>query len=119
MSLKILEEIKPVRKFSIGKDYELLIISEKKNKLIGRVELEAFIIHVGKGTPKRDILRKTIASHYNKSEDLIIFRKIESSFGIGLSKAEIHIYDNLDRLRLFEPKHILKRHERKKMEGGD
>ncbi|HDD25465.1 MAG TPA: 30S ribosomal protein S24e [Acidilobales archaeon] len=118
MSLKVLEEIKPVKRISMGPDYEILVVRERRNELVKRLEIDTYIAHVGKGTPRRADIRKAIAQNYGKSEELIVVRKIESEFGIGLSKAEIHIYDDIERLKLFEPKHILKRHEEEKKEGG-
>ena len=86
------------------------IIDEKLNKLLGRLEVMVLIDHLTTGTPSRSTIRDFIARLYGVDPQLVIVREILSEFGRGRSKAHIHIYESFERLRLLEPKHILRRH---------
>lgn len=90
---------------------ELRVVSEKYNSIVKRLEVEAVVIHQGSSTPSRKVLVEALASLYSKSPELIVVRKVLSEFGIGASRVYAHIYEDVERLRKFEPEYILKRHE--------
>ncbi|MEM1741438.1 MAG: 30S ribosomal protein S24e [Desulfurococcaceae archaeon] len=87
------------------------IVDEKYNPLIKRREIVLKISHIGKTTPSRGAIRVNIAKHYNVDVNRVIVKKIETEYGISVSKVYIHIYDDLDRLKKFEPEYIVKRNE--------
>jgi small subunit ribosomal protein S24e len=89
---------------------ELRVVSERFNKLIRRLEVEAVVTHQGMSTPSRRELIEVLSKLYSKSPELVIVRKIESEYGVGVSRVYAYIYEDPDRLKSFEPKHILKRH---------
>ncbi len=95
----------------IGDEYQGEVVNEKYNPLIKRLELDIRIAHIGKGTPSRGILRKAIAEAYNVDIEKVYVRKIESEFGWGVTRVEVHIYDSPDRAKLFEPEYVIKRNE--------
>ncbi len=86
------------------------IIEEKYNKLLGRLEVFVLIDHMTTGTPSRTLIRDFIAKLYSVDPQLVIIKEILSEFGRGRSRAHVHVYENFERLRLLEPKHILRRH---------
>ncbi|GEM_PF-375607 len=87
------------------------IVEEKYNPLIKRKEITIKITHIGKSTPSRGLIRIEVAKYYNADIEKTFVRKIETDYGIGVSTAYIHIYDDLERAKKFEPEHIIKRNE--------
>ncbi len=99
-----------------GKTYKLndqvtaTIIDESYNKLLQRAEVMVLFEHITSGTPSRNEVREFIAKLYGVDPQLVIVKQILGEYGRGASKAHIHIYESIDRLKLLEPKHILRRH---------
>ncbi len=92
------------------KDGSLLqVIREKENKVIGRTEVYCVISHMQKGTPSRKDVREALAKLYGRSEELVVIKYIKSEYGMGRSKVRANIYNDLERLKAFEPEHLLKR----------
>lgn len=88
---------------------ELRVISERYNSLIRRLEIEALVSHQGMSAPSRKSLAEALGRAYSRDPQLVVIRKIESDYGVGQSRVYAHIYDSPDRLKSFEPEHILKR----------
>lgn len=109
---------KYVKRIRIDEGVEMYVLEEKYNPLIKRLEITGLIYHIGKGTPARRTVREVIAKTYNKLIDTIYIRKLESEFGIGRTRALIHIYDSVERALAFEPKHIIQRDKGVKKEEG-
>lgn len=93
----------------IDENTNLTIIDESINRLLKRLEVDVHIEHTFSGTPSRTMLRNIVARIYGVSEDLVIVRNVTSEYGIGISKAHIHIYADSGQLKRIEHKHILKR----------
>ncbi len=104
--------IKPLKTTNLPDGSPLHIVKERDNKLIRRLEIEGVVVHIGKGTPSRNDIVKAIAKLYNKPEELIIVKKILSEYGMGMSRIKVHIYEDINRLKSFEPEYIIKRHGR-------
>ena len=109
--------VKYVREIDVDKDVKMYVIEEKYNPLIKRIEITGLIYHIGKGSPARKNIREKVANAYNKPIDVVYIRKLESEFGIGRTRALIHIYDSVERALAFEPKHIIQRDTGKKEKG--
>ena len=109
--------VKYVKEIEIDRDVKMYVIEEKYNPLIKRIEVMGLIYHIGKGTPARKTIREKVANAYNKPIDVVYIRKLESEFGIGRTRALIHIYDSVERALAFEPKHIIQRDTGKKEKG--
>jgi len=105
-------KVKALKTLTLPDGSSLHIVRERINKLIKRIEVEGVVVHIGKGTPTRKDIVKALSELYNKNNELIVVRFILSEYGIGMSKFKAHIYESMDRLRYFEPKHILERHKR-------
>ncbi len=97
------------RVYQLAEGVTAAIVEEKYNKLLGRKEVFLVIDHITSGTPSRQTIREFIAKIYGVDINLVVVKEIKSEYGRGRSKAHIHIYDNFERLKLLEPKHILRR----------
>ncbi len=87
----------------------LNVVSERVNKIVGRIEVFCEVIHMGAGTPSRKDVRQALSKLYGKPENLIVIKYIKGEFGTNKSKVRANIYDSEDRLKLFEPEYLLKR----------
>ncbi|MCX8185098.1 MAG: hypothetical protein RMI56_03440 [Sulfolobales archaeon] len=88
---------------------EMRVVSERYNSLVPRLEVEAIVSHQGSPTPSRKTIAEALSKIYSKNPDLIVVRKVETEYGAGASRIYAHIYEDLGRLRSFEPEYILKR----------
>jgi small subunit ribosomal protein S24e len=101
----------------MGKHVKLLdkydgeVIEEKYNGIIERYEVKIRIMHFGEGTPSRGLLKTGIAKLYNKDPSLVFIRRAETRYGSPETIIEAHIYNSLNRAKLFEPEHLIKRDE--------
>ena len=82
---------------------------ERYNPLVGRRELLLRLYHLLKPTPSRLQVRFAIAKLYGVDVSRVYVRSIKTEYGAGISKAEIHIYDSVERALAFEPEYIIKR----------
>lgn len=87
------------------------IIEDRRNNIIGRRELRIRLEHIGSSTPKRTELRTKLADALGVAAERVIVRSLESTYGVGASLAEVHVYDTPERLKRFEPEYVLKRNE--------
>lgn len=87
------------------------IVEERYNPLIKRREVVLRIAHIGKTTPSRGAVRVGIARHYGVDVARVVVKRVVSERGMGVSRAHVHIYDSVDRLKEFEPEYIIKRDE--------
>ncbi|OYT52238.1 MAG: 30S ribosomal protein S24e [Desulfurococcales archaeon ex4484_204] len=107
-----MEEVRALKEARLPDNSLVQVVKERENKLVGRLEVHVIVNHIGKGAPSRLNLVKALSNLYKKGEDLIVVTKILTEYGIGISKAIVHIYSDLNRLRMFEPEYLLRRHRR-------
>ncbi len=81
-------------------------IEEKKNPLIGRIELTFRVDHFGASSPNRLDIKKKISAIQGSDEKLTIVKKLDTHFGASYSIGKVYIYDNAKELQFFEPFHI-------------
>ncbi len=105
----------PVHKLDSGVIF--LVVSQKDNKVIQRMEVFVRIEHRGKGTPSRQEVIDAVSKLLGTSRDLVVVRKIETEYGKDTSRAWVHVYRDRSVLERFEPKHLLER-SAKKEKGG-
>jgi len=90
---------------------EVSIVSDRYNRLVGRRELRVVLSHGGKGTPSRKDVVEALKNLLNLPENqIILVKKLLTEYGMGRSTAVIHVYDSLERAKMFEPAYLLKRH---------
>jgi len=99
-------------------EFNIKILEERENKLLGRKELKIMVFHDLKGTPTRQDLRKLLAEMYKVPLERIYIWRIKTLYGIGRSVVEAGIYESEERAKAIEPKYVLERHSPKKEEEG-
>ncbi len=104
------KEGKPID-LGLGEGYEAYITREWYNPLIKRKELEITILHVGRSTPSRIQVRMGVAKALNVDVKRVYVRRLHTEYGVGRTRAEVHVYDTVDRALKFEPKHIIERNK--------
>jgi len=116
MSLTNVGNVKTIK---ISDEYEMVIVEDKWNPLIERREIKGVIYHMGKGTPKRYVVREAVAKALNVPIDQVYVRKVETKFGISETEAIIHVYSSPERAKKFEPPHIIRRNQPEKKKEGE
>lgn len=81
------------------------LISTTENKLLERKEIEAEVIFDG-ATPKRADLKSAICQKVAANPELVILRKVSSSFGRKAVKVVAHAYSAKEKLMATEPIYI-------------
>mgnify|MGYP000277018215 FL=1 len=84
-------------------------VKEFENPLLFRKEYVFAVIHEGKSTPPRIQIREELSKLLGVSKDLIVIRKLKTEFGMNLTYAEVHVYEDKKKMLEIEPKYILKR----------
>ncbi len=88
------------------------VIKEKDMKLLSRKRVT--LIRDNKGaTPSRQQLISEVASQFKVKEELVIIKHVYSQFGENKTKLIVHIYNDKDKMKLFEHANLLKKHEKK------
>jgi len=103
---------------------EVKIISEKKNLLLKRREVQFHIDHNQQGsTPPRLEVGKALATALKTNTDMVFVKKLETKTGTHLAVGVANVYDSLEQAKLIEPEYILKRNmpppEKPKEEGKE
>lgn len=91
---------------------KISISNKKENVLLKRTELELDIEHFGEPTPKRDEVRKALATQLKVDEAQLAIRKLKSTYGTT-TKCLAFLYKTREDLEQLEPKHILGREKSK------
>ncbi len=78
-----------------SEDYQISIIEDKLNPLLERREVKLEV--ASKSTPKRDLLRKAVASSLKVPVDSVYVRRCLSSFGTNVSVCRVHVYKDPER----------------------
>jgi small subunit ribosomal protein S24e len=81
------------------------ILSSKDNQLLGRKEVEA-TVSFDSATPKRAELKQAIGGKIAANPDLMVVRRVTSSFGARSVKVLAYVYSSKESLMGVEPKHI-------------
>lgn len=116
--MAVTEEVKGVRQYDAGK-FSVVVVKEFENRVVGRVEVDGYVFHSGKGTPSRVEVKEALSKMYNRDTSLVVIRRLETEFGWGRSRLEAHLYNSREVLFKYEPKYILRRDGFLKSEGGE
>merc|ERR1711973_261030 len=77
------------------------------NRLLARRQMVVDVIHPGRATvPKKEISEK-LAKMYKTTPDVVACFGFRTHFGGGKTTGFTLVYDNMDLLKKFEPKHRL------------
>jgi small subunit ribosomal protein S24e len=100
---------------------DIKIISDKKNPLLKRREVQFQVEHTQTGsTPPRLEVRKAVASALKTDIDLVAIKKFETKTGTHVAIGIANVYDSVEQVKLIEPEYIIKRNvpaEKPKEEG--
>ncbi len=88
------------------------ILSKKDNTLFSREEIEFKVTDSNK-TPSREDVKNLLIANTKQKEGQIIIKKINSIFGSNIATGIAYVYKNAEIMKKIEPKHILKRNEKK------
>ncbi|MFI5412469.1 MAG: 30S ribosomal protein S24e [Candidatus Micrarchaeales archaeon] len=91
---------------------ELEVINDIKNSVVGRREIEFYIMQDDK-TPSIDEVKKEICKKLNLSPDSTVIVNVAQSFGTRRSKAMAHNYPSADLLKKFEHAYLFERTAKK------
>jgi small subunit ribosomal protein S24e len=91
--------------------YEFYIVGDRYNPLIKRRELDLIVLHVGKSTPGRMVLRYKLSKALGVDIKRLYIRSVRSEYGVGRTRVEVHVYDTVERALQFEPKYIIERNK--------
>jgi ribosomal protein S24E len=96
-------------------EYQISIIEDRVNPLMERREMKFEI--AAKATPKRDLIRKAVATSLKVPMEKVYVMNTLSTFGTSTSICKVHIYEDAARGKSIEPSYIqlrnLSREERK------
>ncbi len=99
----------PLKTASIEEGVVVNVLKERYNKVINRTELFGEVIHLGKATPRRSSLKEVLARLYGKSPEYVVIKYIRSEYGSHRSVFRANIYEDIRRLKFFEPDYLIKR----------
>jgi ribosomal protein S24E len=88
------------------------VVSEKKNPLLHRTEMEVSVEAEG-ATPSRAELQKLVAAKKGVAEGLVVVESMQQEFGRRAAKAFVKVYES-EKARAVEQEHVLARHQPKK-----
>ncbi|ORX55220.1 hypothetical protein DM01DRAFT_1321351 [Hesseltinella vesiculosa] len=79
------------------------------NRLLGRKQMVVDIIHPGVANISREALREKLGKMYRADKEVVSVFGLKTHFGGGVTTGFALIYDNVEALKKFEPKHRLAR----------
>jgi len=82
----------------------LKIINKTDNPSLSRKEVQAQVEFFNEPTPKKEDVKKKIASMEKADEKLVVIKGIGNSFGVGKGDVFAYIYKSEKELKEIEPK---------------
>lgn len=92
---------------------ELKIIKKQDNPLLSRTEIKAELNFFKEPIPKKEDVKKKLASIEKANENLVVVKTIYSSFGTGKADVVAYIYKSEEELKNIEPQ------KKEKKAGGE
>ncbi len=89
---------------------EIEILNQKKNRILGRIELNFSIKHEGEPTPQRDDVRSLVAGAMKSKKDMVIIGYMRSQYGKSETRGYAKVYENMEKVKTIEAPYALKRH---------
>ncbi|PIU59954.1 30S ribosomal protein S24e [Candidatus Bathyarchaeota archaeon CG07_land_8_20_14_0_80_47_9] len=89
---------------------EVKVISETKNPLLRRTEVQFELEHAQAGsTPPRLEVRKAVATALKADANLVFLKRFATKTGTHSASGIAHVYDSVEQAKLIEPEYIVKR----------
>jgi len=101
----------------LGEGLTARVVSFRRNGVVGRLEYELEVLHVGRGTPSLFEVRRRLAEKLGVQLDRVYVRKLLTEYGVGVSKARVHVYDDPEKAKEFEPSYVLRRNDESRRKG--
>jgi len=92
-------------------EFEVTIANKRWNPLAEREELDLVLTHVAKPTPTRCEVKERVAEMLGVDKKLVVVTKMLTEYGIGRTKARVHVYKDYERLKKLEPEKVKKLNE--------
>lgn len=86
---------------------DIEIVEDFYNPLLERREVKFLVKHPREATPERFRVRQVLREKFNVDLDRLIVIRLSSKTGLNTSEGICHIYDNLENIKYFVPKHVL------------
>ena len=102
----------------IAENYEAVVQQQRFNPVIGRKEIVLKVFHIGVGTPSRKAIIDAISSTLGVDKNLVVIRRIDTTYGAGISIVKLHVYNDRKTLEEFEPKYLIGRDTGQKVKKG-
>ena len=83
---------------------DLKIIKKEDNPLLSRKEIELESSFFGEATPKKEDIKKKVASSEKADEKLVVVKDVYNDFGAGKAKVLVYVYASEEELKKTEPK---------------
>jgi ribosomal protein S24E len=98
---------------------EIRVEVDKENKLVGRREIEFYVLGEEK-TPNKEAIKTELCKKLSLSPDGTVVTRIDQSFGAKQAKGFAHAYKDTAALKKFEPSYLEERQAKraKKAAGG-
>ncbi len=96
---------------------DLKIIKKQDNPLLSRVEMDLEAVFFNAATPKKEDIKKSIATTQKVDEKLVVVKDVYGDFGAGKASVLVYIYKSEEELKKVEPKKKSKKGD-KPAEGG-
>ena len=84
---------------------------ERDSQLLQRKRIAFEIPHENKPTPKKEDIKKQIASELNIDESLIVMKHVYTDYGEHKSKAIVNVYKDANILKKLDAKKVKKVNE--------
>jgi len=81
---------------------------EKDSQLLQRKRIAFEIPHENKPTPKKEEIKKQIASELNVDENLVVMKHIYTDYGEHKSKVIVNVYKDANILKKLDTKKVKK-----------
>ncbi len=94
------------------------IVYENENPLFNRKEIRFEINHEKEATPKLLDVKNEISTKLGVNPSHIIIDTLKTMYGIGITIGDARIYKNVEDLKSYEPKYLLKRNKLMEEENG-
>jgi len=86
------------------------VLKEKDMKLLSRKRVVLMVDNNG-ATPSRSEMIKQVAKKYSTKPENVIIKHVYSQFGSTKTKIIVNIYSDSEKMKAFEHKNLIKKHE--------
>ena len=97
---------------------EIEVVEKMDNKLLNRMEVRFRVVHTGKKTPERELVKNDLAEMFKVKKEQVIVDHIKTKFGVQESIGYAKVYKTVDDAGKVEPEYLLKRNKAAPKKAG-